>query len=203
MALMRSTSSRPLPTASRSSADCPAEARPTVPPALPRGGPSAGPASGLPSAAFVTQRHLEVGLHDGQRRAQLVRGVGDEALLGGEELPDGPQRAPRVPGAQRADGHDDGAVERHELPAHATDRARREVALDLGLAPAGSTLGDTCDVRPDGQVQKHTGHDDERHDDRREQNDEPRGRAGEDVGTAGRSHAGLTGAGCSRRRAPS
>ncbi len=192
MALMRSTSSRPLRTASRSSSDCPARAaRRAGPPRSARR--RACPPGACPphrrrrACRLVAQRHLEVGLHDGKRRAQLVRGVGDEALLGAVELADGPQRASRIPGAQRADGHDDGAVEGHELPAQATDRARGELALDLGLAPARAALGDAGDVRLDGQVHEHAGHDHEQHDDRREQRDEPRRRVGEDVGAAGRA----------------
>ena len=160
MALMRSTSSRPLSTAPRSSSDCSAEARPSAGPASPAGAPPpASPASpparrhrprgrlppGVP-AGQAAQGHLEVGLHDRERRAQLVRGVGDEALLGAVELTDGPQRAPRIPEPEAADGHDDEAVERDELPAHAVDRPRGDRALDLGLAAAGGAVGHVGDV---------------------------------------------------------
>ena len=151
----------------------------------------------------AAQRHFEVGLHDGERRAQLVRGVGDEALLGTVEFADGVQGAPRIPEPQRTDRHDDHAVGGHELPAQAADRPRGQLAFDLVPMLAGTTLCDAGDVRLDGEVHDHARHGHEQHDDGREQHHEARGRAGEDVGAAATGHHQLRHAAGSRRRARS
>ena len=184
MALMRSTSSRPLRSASRSSSGL---LRP------PRHRP------------FAAQRHLEVGLHDGERRAQLVRGVGDEALLGAVELADGPQRAPRIPAAP-ARRRPRRWRRRAATSCQRTRPIDREASslLDLGLAAAGAALGHAGDVGLDGQVHEHARDDHEQHDEGREQH--ARARVVARAKTSGRRPAVTSASGSqrgSRRRARS
>jgi hypothetical protein len=128
-------------------------------------------------------------------RTQLVRGVGDEALLDGDVLADGTQRAARVEHPADADHHDDARVDGEELPAQRAE-GLRDVLL---LVVVGRELlpRRAADVAAEAQVHEEARDQHEQDDQAGEQQRQTHLGAGEDVRTARLSHRPA----CSRRRA--